>query len=325
MVLLHDEDEPHYDDATIQMQLQQFMDEWHYRILHSGLADSWNRNQCVRLVLDIFEMQGMEVTAEEKEVLAQMEDENEMIMQMVSKMPMKARKTFEHFVLQLQLVVSTTTQVRHALAEGVPSKVAACFDGGDTGPGQQILKHCIIEAGMQIHESLNMHKSWKASTEARIERLRRSEDDAEHARQQLSAVQAQLNSFKGDQNKKSKSVLTGMAAASEQALIHTVFSTWYGWLVRHQMDKEIHDKFKAQIADAENALIQFKTKQLHISRSMLTRGAANSDLGLQGECLRIWYKYVIEEGHSREMEKKVEEAQQSWPTPSSLRKMLRKV
>merc|ERR1740115_376599 len=124
----------------------------------------------------------MIVTPEEKIALVAMDDEAAMVADMVKHIPMNARKTFEHFVLQLQLVVSTTTQVRHALEEGIPEEVARCFEGGDTGPGQQILKQAIVEAGKQIHEAVEMHKSWKANTEARIVRLNVSQDEAEHAR-----------------------------------------------------------------------------------------------------------------------------------------------
>jgi hypothetical protein len=311
MVMLHDEDEPHFDVETVSMELQQFLDDWHYKILHTGLAVAFDRQKCIELVMDIFELEGMEVTPQEKAALVEtgMEDETAMIAAMVEKMPTKARKCFEHFVLQLQLVVSTTTQVRHALEEGNSEKVAACFEGGDSGPGQQILKQCIIEAGRQIHECMEMHKSWKANTDSRLARLTRSQDDVEHARQQLAAVEAQLSAFKGDQNAKSKSVLMGLASKNDTQLVHSVFSTWYGWLLRHQADRDIHDMFKKEIADTEEALVNFKMKQLHISRGMLTRGANASDAIIQGEVLRYWYKYVIEEGHSKEMEKRLEEAQ----------------
>merc|ERR1719198_2613294 len=140
----------------------------------------------------MFQLHGMEISDEELEQYVQMEDEAEMVKLMVDHIPMAARKTFEHFVLQLQLVVSTTTQVRHALEEGISEEVARCFEGGETGPGQQILKQCIIEAGKQIHEAMEMHKSWKASTEARVARLRVTDEEAEHTRQQLIAVQSQM-------------------------------------------------------------------------------------------------------------------------------------
>jgi len=309
MVHLHDEEEAHYDDKTIQVELQMFFDEWHYRILHSGLALAMDRKTCVSLALDIFEMHGMVVTQDEKVAFADMEDESEMISQMVAHLPMSTRKSFEHFVLQLQLVVSTTTQVRHALEEGIPEEVARCFEGGDTGPGQQILKQCIVEAGKQIHEAVEMHKSWKASTEGRIVRLGVCQEAAEHARQQLAAVTAQVDSFKGEQSSKSKAVLVGIAGKNDHNLKHTIFSSWLGWLMKHQMDKNIHDKFKQEIQDSENALITFRQKQLNISKGILNRGAATGDMGLLQEVLRIWYKYVVGEGHSRSMDAALAEAQ----------------
>merc|ERR1719253_2444174 len=213
----------------------------------------------------------MIVTQEEKESYVEMEDEEAMVGLMVDHIPMSARKTFEHFVLQLQLVVSTTTQVRHALEMNDSAEVARCFEGGDSGPGQQILKQAIVEAGKQIHEAVEMHKSWKANTTARIARLTECQDQAEHARQQLEAVQCQPDQFGSGQNKKSKAVLIGMAEKNDRTLMHTIFSTWLGWLLRHQMDKEIHEKFKQEIEDTELALANFKAKTLGISRGILSR------------------------------------------------------
>jgi hypothetical protein len=231
-----------------------------------------------------------------------------MIAAMVQHLPLNSRKTFEHFVLQLQLVVSTTTQVRHALEVGDSAEVARCFDGGDSGPGQQILKQAIVEAGKQIHEAVEMHKSWKANTEARIARLMISQDEAEHARRQLEAVQAQMDSFHGDQKSKSKSVLDGIAGKNQKKLMQSAFSSWLGWCIRHKLDKSIHDKFKKEISDAEDALINFRQKQLGISRGMLKRGAAQGDMMIVQEVLNIWWKFVIEEGNNKEMNAKLEEA-----------------
>jgi len=308
MVHLHDEDQPHYDDATIQMELQQFLDEWHYRMMHSGKALTKERDDCLMLAMDIFEMHGMVVTPEEKVALVAMDDEAAMVADMVKHIPMQARKTFEHFVLQLQLVVSTTTQVRHALDEGIGEEVARCFEGGDSGPGSQILKQCIIEAGKQIHEAIETHKSWKAGTELRVKRLMESEEEAEHARQQLSAITCQLDSFKGEQNAKSKGVLAGIAGKNDKALVHMCFSTWNGWLLQHKANAYIHEKFKQEIQDAEDALIAFKTKHLSISRGILARGAATGDAGLLSEVVRVWYQYVIVEGHTRAMDDALAEA-----------------
>jgi len=88
-----------------------------------------------------------------------------------------------------------------------------------------------------------------------------------------------------------------------------MFSTWLGWLIQHKANKEIHEKFKEEIRQSEQALINFKTKHLGISRGMLGRNAAAGDAGLKGEVLRIWFKFVIEEGNSKAYEKKVAEAE----------------
>jgi len=208
----------------------------------------------------------------------------------------------------LQLVISTTTQVRHALAAGDAAEVARCFDGGDSGPGQQILKNSIVEAGKQIHEAVENHKSWKQNTEARIVRLIASTDEAEHTRQQLEAITCQIQGFKGEQNAKSKGLLAGVANNNQKVLMHTVFSSWLGWLLKHQADKEIHDKFKKEIEDIEMALINFRQKTLGISRGMLNRGAKQGDAGIMAEVCRVWYQYVVLEGHNKVMDAALAEA-----------------
>jgi hypothetical protein len=73
-------------------------------------------------------------------------------------------------------------------------------------------------------------------------------------------------------------------------------------------DKAIHDKFKKEIQDAEDALINFRQKQLGISRGMLKRGAATGDMKIVQEVLQLWYKVVESEGNNKEMNAKLAEA-----------------
>lgn len=85
------------DDVTVGLMVQQFLDEWHFRVLHSGLAYAWDRpeardgsaplrgcqgsevmpstdliisdpsNEALIKAMDIFEAAGMRITLEEKE------------------------------------------------------------------------------------------------------------------------------------------------------------------------------------------------------------------------------------------------------------------
>jgi hypothetical protein len=100
-----------------------------------------------------------------------------------------------------------------------------------------------------------------------------------------------------------------MADANDAKLKHMVFSSWLGWKLRHDADREIHDKFKKQIQDAEDALIEFKRKQLGISRSLLERSAAGGDNSIKALVLTSWYKYVVEEDHTAAMDRQLEEAE----------------
>merc|ERR1719386_687356 len=237
-------------------------------------------------------MNGMEATEEQKEEWSAMDDEDEMIRQVVKALPMPARKSFEHFALQLQLVVSTATRVRHALEEGVEEEVARCVD-----------------AGAQIADLRNLRESWKTCTESRLVRLSKCQMEAEHAQQQLAAISSQLSDFGGQQSGKSKGVLMSMAANQDKNLIHTVFSTWAGWLLKRKSEAHIHDKFKKQIQEAEDALINFKKKQLDNVKGVLGRSAAGGDQKLLEEVVKIWYRYIIVEGHTKEMEAQVKAAQ----------------
>jgi len=42
-------------DKALLVQLQQFLDEWFYRILASSIGKAWGRKQAVTLLLDISE------------------------------------------------------------------------------------------------------------------------------------------------------------------------------------------------------------------------------------------------------------------------------
>mmetsp|Transcript_62728 Transcript_62728/g.109291 ORF Transcript_62728/g.109291 Transcript_62728/m.109291 type:complete len:527 (+) Transcript_62728:99-1679(+) len=299
---------PTYDDNTLFLQVQQFLDEWHYRVLHGGLGLTMTRNEALMIAFEIFEMNGLECTEEQKTAWSTMEDEDEMIRLIVKCMPMPCRKAFEHFTLQLQLVVSTATRARHALEEGIPEEVARTMEDGDTGVSQQILKRCVVDAGIQISELKNLRQSWQANIEERLKRLAKCQEEAEHAQQQLTAIQAQLNAFGAEQSAKSKNVLMNMAAKSDKVMIHTVFSSWVGWLLKIKSESVIHDKFKGQIADAENALINFKAKQLKGARSMLNRNAAGLEKTLLEKCLGAWYRDIITLGHTKDMDDALEAA-----------------
>jgi len=289
------------DDTTTSLQLQQFMDEWNYRILNSSLANDWDREDCVLTALELFEMQGMTLTEEDKKRLSEMEDEDLMIQEMAKLMPMGARKTFGNFALQLKLVCSTTARVRHILETGSHAEVAKAMEDGDTGITQQILKHAIVEAGQEVKEKSGTRESWAKSTGPRLLRLSKCAAEADYARKQLTALEAQIAGFASEQSQKSKKVLMSFTAGNNHTLKGSCFATWLGWMLQRKGDAAFHNKFKEQIRNAEDALILFKKKQLANVRGVLIRKATQTDSWLQQEVLRLWSLAAKEEKEEREM------------------------
>merc|ERR1719265_2981900 len=245
---------------------------------------------------------------EEKQQLAEM-DEDDMVPILVQKMPMSVRKTFEHFALQMQLVVSTTTRARHALEEGSKEELTGVMDDGDAGITQQILKQCVVEASTQIGEVKELQNSWHKDTDSRVLRLARCADDAEAAKRQLAAVMGQLNSFGAEQAAKAKKVLVGMSATSEKGLLTTVVGTWTGWYHRYKQEQHIHDKFKKLISDAEDKLFAYKEKQLKNTKGVLMRNIASGDNALLQMIIQVWFKTMREERGDSETQQKMKEAQ----------------
>merc|ERR1711959_440166 len=153
-----------------------------------------------------------------------------MIPQILKKMPDSVKAQFEHFALQLQLIVTSTTRVRSTVENGNADEIQQVMDHTDSsGIISQILKQTIVQAGIEVADIRNRHTSWTKNTETRMSRLVRSADDAERAQLELRKLQAQLDQFGGSQNDKSKKVMMGVAANNDKALCAMMFQSWFSY------------------------------------------------------------------------------------------------
>merc|ERR1719253_753287 len=102
-------------------------------------------------------------------------EETAMIRLVVQKMPASFRDCFEHFALQLQTVVNTTTRVRMALEEKKDDDLQGVMEESDGfGVVQQVLKHAVVQASKEVSEIHSVQSSWSRVTEARLERMMQS-------------------------------------------------------------------------------------------------------------------------------------------------------
>jgi hypothetical protein len=287
------EDSTEYDAATVALQLQQFLDEWHYRII-ANLAGSWDRYRATVAALSLFEMQGVVFEAGEKETLAQLEEPT-MIQKLLTKMPPEFSQQFEHFALQLQLIITTATRVRKVVDEGQPDAIQQVMDHTDSsGIISQILKQAIVQAGIEVSEIRTRHDSWTKNTEHRLARLVRSTDDAAAAQRQLATLQAQINGFGAAQNDKSKKMMAGVASNNDKALSAMIFGSWYTFTQKMKSEKHIHEMFEAEIEALDTKLMEYRQQQLNNVRNVLMRKAADGDSALIQQVWKSWIDAVME-------------------------------
>eukprot|EP00403_Amphidinium_massartii_P048847 CAMPEP_0178460934 /NCGR_PEP_ID=MMETSP0689_2-20121128/49007_1 /TAXON_ID=160604 /ORGANISM="Amphidinium massartii, Strain CS-259" /LENGTH=532 /DNA_ID=CAMNT_0020087669 /DNA_START=33 /DNA_END=1627 /DNA_ORIENTATION=+ len=289
MVML--EDGARIDDATIALQLQQFLDEWHYRVLHANLGYTQDRNECAKKAMDILEFSGIELSRHEKEQLAEA-DEDAMVDYLVQKMPADCRQGFEHFALQLQLVISTSTRIRHAIDDNLKEDIQKVMEDVDQGITQQILKQVVVEAGTEIGQLRDLHDGWQRPTDARVQRLNAASWEADRLQEELAMVRSKLAGFGKEQNAKSKKMLTSMAGNNEKALLQACMSAWVSDHEQYKLDKDIHEKFRKQIADAEAKLKGHKMGNLSQIGGLMEQRSTTAKNELLADVMKIWLDEV---------------------------------
>merc|ERR1719183_3162345 len=122
------------------------------------------------------EQHGVHIGPEEEARLSGM-SEPQMIETLVTKMPQQSKEQFQHFFLQLQLIVSTATRVRTALEQGRSDLVEqAMNDAESTGIAQYILKMSIVQAGSEVTNLKKQHSAWVKDAESKMSRLAKGEE-----------------------------------------------------------------------------------------------------------------------------------------------------
>lgn len=302
-----------YDDKTIGLQLQQFMDNWYYRCLHSGLASDWDREACASAALNLFQHLGVPLSDQEKETFATLDDDD-MVEVLTRKMPMDVRKAFEHVALQLQLVMSAASRVRFTLKEGTPEELGRIMDDGDQSFNSQILKRTIMEAALEASESKEVANSWKETMNTRTHRLNNAQLAADKAKIELDKLNMQLENFGANQNAKSKNVLLNMSTQNEKVFLTTVFKQWWTWKVKVYSEKEIHHKFQKEIDDANRKLMEYKQKQITNIRNVLQMNSEFNNKFLVTEGFRLWAKEVVDQKEEKAISGHLEAAKSKMVT-----------
>lgn len=282
------------DDVTLGLHIQSFLDEWFFRVLHANLADNWDRETTLLKALELFEAGGaVKLPEAERLELANKEFEDEIVAGLVKIIPPAMRRNMEHFLLQVQLVLSTATRVRMALeatveGHGTNADVAAAVEGGDQGITNQILKQAVFKAVEEVVNVREQQASWTSVMDVRALRLSRCANEAAQAAHDLDEINKELAVFGSNQNSKSKGVLMGMCDANDKMLMSAAMSSWIAVYAKFCRERSVHDKFRKQLRDAEQRLVDYKLYQKGNVHGVMNRKTMATNDDLKREVFRTW-------------------------------------
>merc|ERR1719310_980334 len=253
------------------------------------------------------EQYGVHISPEEEKRLYTL-DEATMIDSLVSRMPQQTKEQFEHFFLQLQIIVSTATRIRTALEQGTPDVIEEALNDADqTGIMPYILKMSTVHAGSEVIALKQQHDGWATDTEARMSKLLRGADDAMQAQKQLAAAQAQLGHFQGSHKDKAYKAMMGVAGKNDRAAMDACITNWKAVVDRTKKEAEIRVEYEERIEAAQKRLFDYKQSQRGNAKGVLLRQAAAGDSALIGEVFAYLCKEPQQRKADEEAQKKLAE------------------
>lgn len=275
------------DEAT-EFLVQQFLDDWHYRVMHTSLAKVWDREQVMRSAMEILALNGVPLIKEEINNLAQLE-ESSIVYELVARIPNQVRENLERIAMQTRMLMGVATSIRKSVDDMDEEGIQVCFEENDsTSIGHEILKYAVIRASDEVGTQRRVQATWKDDAEKRCGRLTKCASQAEMVEHDLIAVQAQLSNFASEAIRKSKAVLMRMLGGQTKALQHGVFGAWHGLSVGGKDTRTLRMAYDKQLLECERALVAHKEKQIEHVKSILMKDARDKGDNLMSEVLRLW-------------------------------------
>lgn len=288
----------------------QMLEQRHLKVLHKTLSTAWNRTgqvQSLSAAIALMEQYGVELTDEEVQRIASMEQEQQ-IAALVNKMPQESNEQFQQFFLQLQLLVSTAMRVRSGLEDGAPEKVASALDDADsTGVTQHILRMAVVQAGSEASMQMLEYEAWVREADEQMARLIRGQEDAMAARKKLATLQAQLQHQRDEHKEKSSKVCMNFVSGMTQQTKLACFQGWLSCTRRAKQEGSIARQFEEQLDDIQRRLVDYRQSSLANVRSYLAKKASVKEVNLTAEVLNLWYTVVADQKESDALAGQVDE------------------
>jgi len=280
--------------ASVKHLVNNFLEEKHYSAISEALACRWDKFQSLTAAMKLMEQHGVYLDPAEQERVSGL-TEMQMIECLVAKMPSQSKEQFQHFFLQLQLIVSTATRVRTGLEQGRADAVTQAMDDADsTGIAQYILKMAIVQAGSEVTNLKRQHVAFVRDAEGKMSRLVKASEDAQVARERLIKAQGELACFQTAANDNIKKVLMNIAGGGTMAHLHSCLSGWHLYVKKNKHENAIFEEYRELIEAAENRLISAKAEQLKSVRGMIEKRNKGTQESFLGEIFSLWKDDILE-------------------------------
>jgi len=298
-----DSSQSHAD--SVRYVAQTFLGDRQYKKLYETLAQKWDRLHSLSAAVRLMQTYGVELSDEDMAALSD-KDEAQQINELVSRMPKQSNDQFQHFFLQLQLLVSTAMRVRRALEEGRPDEVAQALEDADaTGIATYILRVAVVQAGNEVVTLRNQFDSWIKEADSKMGRLIRGQQDSLAAQKKLAAAQAELSRYTALSNARAAKVVIAFAADDERAFVSIIFNSWTSTSRKLVMERQVEEEYSARLSALENHLTKFKEKQLANSNNMLLKRIQEDQACLVKDVWSIWRREAEDAKFMRESGDKV--------------------
>mmetsp|Transcript_84528 Transcript_84528/g.149663 ORF Transcript_84528/g.149663 Transcript_84528/m.149663 type:complete len:546 (-) Transcript_84528:120-1757(-) len=277
-------------DEAICLQLQMFLDNWHFRVMNTSAGKSMTRNKVVEVALHCLAANGIPMSDVEISKLVLLE-ESHMIFDVVARMPEGIRERFEAMTLQLQVIITAATRLRQTIEGGDEEVIQELMEeSSSTAFGQQTIKRSVIQASKEVAKIMSCKETWGNSMVQRLDRLSHSADIAEASEKKLIEVEAQMEAFKPTQIQKSKKALMGFIGATSDMMKQIVVSNWMNVVHRERGQKKLRAMWEKKIQDATNTLAEYKANQLANVRSVFMRNAEQGVKEFHSLVLNEWHR-----------------------------------
>eukprot|EP00931_Biecheleriopsis_adriatica_P074993 TRINITY_DN48957_c0_g1_i1.p1 TRINITY_DN48957_c0_g1~~TRINITY_DN48957_c0_g1_i1.p1 ORF type:complete len:590 (+),score=153.86 TRINITY_DN48957_c0_g1_i1:90-1772(+) len=298
-------------DEALCLQLQQFLDNWHFRVMNSSLGKQFSRLKVTEICLQALSMNGIPMSQNEINTLVNME-ENIMIFEIIARMPEGLRERFEHLTIELQVVINTATRMRSTIESGDSDAIQALMEeSSSTAFGQQTVKRAIVQASTEVAKIMRCQETWGASMASRLDRLSHAADIAEMAQKRLVALEAQVQGAAPQKIDKAKKVLISFAEQNKEVLLSAAFANWHGMYLKEKGERELRAKYEKECEEAEQMVADFKAAKLQNIRGVMMSAVIRDQQELTHAIFGAWQKCTEHSKAEAEVAKEIEKIEET--------------